>query len=66
MAWKLRIYLEDGSSFLDEEEYDSEDEAIDAKSEWFEGWSQGMEDLELNGGEDYNSHVIEDIEIYEE
>lgn len=28
MAWKLRLYLDDGSSFIDDDEYNSEEEAM--------------------------------------
>lgn len=66
MAWRLRIDFTDGTSMLDEEIYETEDEAIDSRSDWFGSWGQGMEDLELNGGEDFDSREIEDIEIFEE
>ena len=35
MAWKLRLYLEDGSSFIDDDDYETEedDENIDLNEE---------------------------------
>lgn len=65
IAWRLRIDFTDGTSELDDEIYETEDEAIDSRNDWYEGWKSGAETLEL-AGEDFDSRKIEDIEIFEE
>lgn len=65
MAWKLRLYLDDGSSFIDDDEYNSEEEAIDEFDSWVENWGVGAEALEL-AGEDYDSRDIVDYDVFEE
>lgn len=65
MSWRLKIEFTDGTSELDDEIYETEEEAIDARDEWFEGWSAGADSLEL-AGEEFDSREIEDIDIYEE
>ena len=37
MAWRLRIDFTDGTSELDDEIYETEDEAIDSRNDWYEG-----------------------------
>ena len=49
MAWKLRLYLEDGSSFIDDDDYETEEDAIDGYDSWLENWGAGAETLELAG-----------------
>ena len=36
MAWRLRIDFTDGTSELDDEIYETEDEAIDSINDWYE------------------------------
>lgn len=65
MAWKLRLYLEDGSSFIDDEDYESEEDAIDAYDSWIENWGVGSETFEL-AGEDYDGRDIVDYDVFDE
>lgn len=62
MAWKLRLYLEDGSSFIDDDDYETEEDAIDGYDLWLENWGAGAETLEL-AGEDYDSRDIVDYDV---
>ena len=65
MAWKLRLYLEDGSSFIDDDDYETEEDAIDGYDLWLENWGAGAETLEL-AGEEYDSRDIVDYDVFEE
>ena len=65
MAWKLRLYLEDGSSFIDDDDYETEEDAIDGYDSWLENWGAGAETLEL-AGEAYDSRDIVDYDVFEE
>ena len=65
MAWKFRLYLEDGSSFIDDDDYETEEDAIDGYDSWLENWGAGAETLEL-AGEEYDSRDIVDYDVFEE
>ena len=65
MAWKLRLYLEDDSSFIDDDDYETEEDAIDGYDSWLENWGAGAETLEL-AGEEYDSSYIVDYDVFEE
>ncbi len=65
MAWKLEIYFTDGTSELVDEDFNSEQEALDEYELWLDSWHAGRETLQLAGRE-YIEADIEDYEIWEE
>ena len=65
MSWRLKIILDDGTEELDDEFFDSEEEAEAKFEEWLACWSAGRETLKLAGRE-YIEADIEDCEIWEE
>lgn len=65
MAWKLKIIFSDGSSEIDDHDFETEEEAKDEFDSWVENWDVGRETL-MMAGEDYLEIDIEDYKIWEE
>lgn len=65
MPWKLEIYLSDGTTRIDNNDFDTEDEARNEYQCWLENWEEGREVLKLSGRE-YSDAEIEDYEVWEE
>lgn len=65
MAWKLEIFFDDGNSELVDEDFETEEDAMEEYREWIENWGAGREVLEL-AGEPYSDAEIIDYEIWEE
>jgi hypothetical protein len=65
MSWKLEIYLSDGTTRIDDNDFDTEDEARNEYQCWLENWEEGREVLKLSGRE-YSDAEIEDYEVWEE
>lgn len=65
MAWKLEIFFSDGHSELVDENFETEEDAIQEYEEWIENWGTGRDVLEL-AGEPYSDADIIDYDIWEE
>ena len=65
MAWKLKIFFSDGHSYVVDEEFETEEDAMQEYDEWLENWEVGGEELEL-AGEPYSDAEILDYETWEE
>jgi hypothetical protein len=65
MGWRLKIYFDDGTEDVDEDVYDTEEDAEAGYDLWLDSWGAGRETLKL-AGEDYIDANIEGYEIWEE
>lgn len=67
MAWKLKIFFDDGSTEEDGD-FDSKEEAEDRYNEWLESYSAGRNTLLLSDpfDEDIPEGNIEHGEVWEE
>ena len=65
MSWKLKIFFDDGSDLVADEDFATEQEALDDYNLWLESWSAGRNVLRAAGRE-YSDKNIEDYEIWEE
>lgn len=65
MAWRLRVNFDDGTSEIDDDTFETEQDAIDAQNVWLEGYYAGRDVLEL-AGEPFSDADIVDFDIWEE
>ena len=64
MGYKLKIIFSDGSSYIDDRVFETEEDAMDEYDDCVSNLPAGQEALELSG-EDYSDATIEDYEIWE-
>lgn len=65
MAWKVRLIYSDGDSEVLDEEFDTEEAAIEAGWEASSNMSQGFDYLE-EAGEDHEDVEVDEVEAFEE
>lgn len=64
MGYKLKIILSDGSSYIDDRVFETEEAAMEEYDDCVSNLPAGLEAYELSG-EDYSTATIEDYEIWE-
>lgn len=57
IMYKLKIYFSDGTSEIDDEDYETKDAAIDGYESWLDNWNEGAEVLD-EAGEDHSDADI--------
>lgn len=64
MGYKLKIVFSDGSEYIVDEVFETEEDAMEEYDDCVSNLPAGIEALELSG-EEYNDATIEDYEIWE-
>jgi hypothetical protein len=65
MGWRLKVNFSDGSEELEDEVFESREDAEDEWQGWLDGWGSGRETLKL-AGESYSEKDLVNCEIWEE
>ena len=65
-VYRLEVYFSDGSIVLEEESFETEEDAYEDYLDWVESYPVGQEMMRQLDDEDYSSATITGYNIYQE